>query len=484
MSRAIDHLFENRSVPPGRLRKTAVDGLGVPQTRVLIAETDSATIQLLREFLGSPDFSVSVVNDGLSAVETARKGEHDVIISDWLLPGMAGLRMLSKLKSLGSPPEVIFISGQVAVEVAVEAIRMGASDFLSKPLRSLSVQEAVRRASAKRRIVADHNPTGRRVLRSHSQTLASSRSPLMQEIAQLVARVAKSNSTILITGDSGVGKEVIARSIHEESLRCNNTFTDISCAAIPETLLESELFGYEKGSFTGANAAKPGLFELANGGTLFLDEIGEIGPILQAKLLRVIETRSFYRVGGTKQITVDVRILVATNKDLKHEVEQGEFRKDLFYRLNTINIEVPPLRNHSDDIPLLIDQFMEEFDGTGQRRFSEAAKDALKRYPWPGNVRELRNVIERALLISPHMLIDVEDLPEDIINLRTSSHEMGGDPAVESVSLIEMEKKQIASVLHRTHWHRGRAADLLAISPKTLYRKIKLYELDKSVETL
>jgi DNA-binding NtrC family response regulator len=452
------------------------------KVRVLVVDNDLTTIRLLQQHYSQKDFVFVVANNGLSAIELIQTEEFDVLLAELMLPRMTGLQLLSKVKAQENGPEVIMVSSQPAVEAAVEAIRMGAVDFLTKPLRVPLLQDAINRAYEKRRLVIENNPAIRRPRGPQCIIPSMTRSSKMKEIAQLVTRVAKSNSTILITGDSGVGKEVIARAIHAESLRCNSPFTDISCAAIPETLLESEMFGYEKGSFTGADSSKPGLFELATGGTLFLDEIGEIGPVLQTKLLRVIETRSFYRVGGTKQITVDVRILAATNKDLKQAVKEGKFRKDLFYRLNTINIEIPPLRERRDDIPLLIHQFLEEFDRTHQRRFSDPAMELLKRYPWPGNVRELRNMVERVLLISPNMLIDVEDLPQDILDYKSAAGKEAEASVGDPVSLVEMEKRQIATVLHKTHWHRGKAAEMLAISPKTLYRKIKQYDLDKSFE--
>jgi two-component system, NtrC family, response regulator AtoC len=452
------------------------------KVRVLVVDNDSATIRFLQQHFSQQDFVFITVNNGFSAIELMQSEEFDILLSELTLPRMTGLQLLSKIKSRENCPEVILISGQPAVEAAVEAIRMGAVDFLTKPLRLPLLQDAINRAHEKRRLVIEHNPAVRRPRGPRYMVPSMTQSPKMKEIAQLVTRVAKSNSTILITGDSGVGKEVIAHAIHGESLRCNSPFTDISCAAIPETLLESEMFGYEKGSFTGADSSKPGLFELATGGTLFLDEIGEIGPVLQTKLLRVIETRSFYRVGGTKQITVDVRILAATNKDLKQAVKEGKFRKDLFYRLNTINIEIPPLRDHREDVPLLVHQFLEEFDCTHHRRFSDLAIELMKQYPWPGNVRELRNMVERVLLISPHMLIDVEDLPKEVLDYQSAIGKEDRDFAGGPVSLIELEKRQIANVLQKTRWHRGRAAELLAISPKTLYRKIKQYDLDKSLE--
>ncbi len=448
--------------------------------RVLLADNDSTTLRLLEQHFRQEEFQVQVVNNGASALEACQGQQFDILVTELVLPRLNGLQLLAKLRALKIPPEVILISSQAGIETAVEAMRQGAADFLTKPLRLPVLQDAVRRAFERRCVVLEGAAPGKRVENPRPSSFAQSLSPKMKEVSQLISRVAKSSSTILITGDSGVGKEVVARTIHQESLRCNSPFIDISCAAIPETLLESELFGYEKGSFTGAEAAKPGLFELANGGTLFLDEIGEIGAVLQTKLLRVIETRSFFRVGGTKQISVDVRILAATNKDLRQAVDEGKFRKDLYYRLNTISIEIPTLKERKEDIPLLVREFVAEFDRTEQRRFSEEAMEALERFPWPGNVRELRNVVERALLISPHMLIDREDLPREIAEYRPTADRPSTEQPLTALSLPEMERRQIANVLQQTRWHRGKAAELLAISPKTLYRKIKQYDLDKS----
>lgn len=449
------------------------------KTRVLIAEDDPQSARGLEEYLQAMNCRISVVNNGLSAIEILRREAFDVLIVNLTLPRVTGAQLLTRIKSQGNGPEVIIMSSPVGIDTAVEVMRLGAVDFLIKPVRPVQLQAALRLAAEKRRRLLEQSPLPHPVRPTQTPAFKVIRCPRMKEIEQIVSKVARSNSTILITGDSGVGKEVIARNIHKESLRFNNSFTDISCAAITETLLESELFGHEKGSFTGADSSKPGLLEIANGGTLFLDEIGEIGPVLQTKLLRVIETRSFYRVGGTKQITVDVRILAATNKDLKQAVEEGKFRKDLYYRLNTIHIEVPPLRERSDDIPELIQQFLEEFDPTHQRRFSEPAVEALQRYPWPGNIRELRNVIERVLLISPQMLLDVDDLPNEILNFQSVLEKTPVHTQTFVDSLSEMEKRQIATVLQKTRWHRGKAAELLEISPKTLYRKIKQYDLDK-----
>lgn len=472
--------FSFESPEKAKLGSVSCDRL--TRTRVLLADSDSITIRLLEQHFQQQEFLVSVAHTGDAAVELCQKKSFDIVIADLTLPGLSRLDFFALLKSRDISSEVILISSQAGIEVVVEAMRNGAADFLLKPIRLPLLQEAVGRAFEKRRQKVETRLGGTRLSQPQYVTLSTTESPRMKEILRLVEKVAKSNSTILITGDSGVGKEVIARTIHQESLRCNSPFIDISCAAIPETLLESELFGYEKGSFTGADSSKRGLFELATGGTLFLDEIGEIGSLLQIKLLRVIETRSFYRVGGTKQITVDVRILAATNKDLKQAVEEGKFRKDLYYRLNTINLEVPSLRERVDDIPVLVERFLGEFDCTRQRRFSEAALEVLKQYPWPGNVRELRNMIERALLVSPHMLIDVEDLPQDILTYTPPAPKAQEAPPPLTASLIEMEKRQIAAILQRTCWHRGKAAELLEISPKTLYRKIKQYELDKMNE--
>jgi transcriptional regulator with PAS, ATPase and Fis domain len=303
----------------------------------------------------------------------------------------------------------------------------------------------------------------------------------MKEILTLVEKVAKTDSNALITGESGVGKELVAQSFHRLSPRQAGPFIDINCGAIQETLLESEMFGYEKGAFTNADSSKPGLFELADQGTLFLDEIGELSQRLQVKLLRVLETKSFFRVGGTKQVKVDIRLVAATNKNLAQEVQENRFRQDLLYRINTVVIEIPPLRERIDDIPLLVEHFIGLIVGQKGVTVSPAALEALCEYQWPGNARELKNVVERALVLASNGQITPECLPIEIYNkkkLDMPSPMSDKTSAAQVKSLADLEKEQILTTLNKVNWHRGRAALLLGITPKTLYRKLRSYNLE------
>ncbi|HEY6332734.1 MAG TPA: sigma-54 dependent transcriptional regulator, partial [Blastocatellia bacterium] len=302
----------------------------------------------------------------------------------------------------------------------------------------------------------------------------------MLDIMALVRKVATSNTVVLVTGESGTGKELVANAIHHFSPRHTGPFIDVSCAAIQDTLLESELFGYEAGAFTGARKRKLGLFELASGGTLFLDEIGEMSLTLQAKVLRVLETRSFYRVGGTRKVEVDVRIVTATNRELDHYVGEGKFRNDLFFRINNFTIKLPPLRDRFEDIPSLAQYFLAQINGMANMTISDEAMQVMQRYSWPGNVRELRNVIERAIILSSSSEITSADLPLEIrANLLEPIDSF--EPENGSASnLGELKKKQILKVLEQTGWHQGKAAEALGISPSTLYRQLKLYGLTRS----
>ena len=337
---------------------------------------------------------------------------------------------------------------------------------------------------------AENERLKRRVQRQKPETDAAGwNSGIMQPVLRLIERLAPSDLPLLITGESGVGKELVAREVHARSRRASAPFVDLNCAAIPDTLLESELFGHEKGAFTGAATARAGLFEAADSGTLFLDEVGELPPGLQVKLLRVLETMSFYRVGGRRKVSVDVRLVTATNRDLAFESKGGSFRADLFYRINAGTIAVPPLRNRKEEIRPLAESFLQ---GTGTRTsLDPAVLSAFESYPWPGNVRELRNVVERAALLARDGLIRLEDLPQEITSgdpltpwLGASARaaeaaDEAGDASPARGSLQDLERERILEVLHATRWHRGKAAETLGISVRTLYRKIKTFDLDQ-----
>jgi DNA-binding NtrC family response regulator len=329
----------------------------------------------------------------------------------------------------------------------------------------------VRRAWEKRKLSRDNALLQDRLRRVDAVPEIITRDPAMQAVLALVERVARSDSPVLVSGESGTGKELVARALHRLSERAGGPLVDINCAAIAETLMESELFGHEKGAFTGAMTRKSGLFELAAGGTLFMDEIGELDPRLQGKLLRALETGTFYRVGGTQKVQVDVRIVAATNRDLAKAVAEGSFRGDLFYRINTISLALPPLRERAVDIPALAEHFLRYYGGPMAPRLAPDAVEALVAYGWPGNIRELRNVMERAVLLASGGTITAADLP---FNPLPGMPRMVDDAPV-AVSLADLERRHIAQVLHQTSWHQGRAAGLLGISTKTLYRKIREY---------
>ena len=443
-----------------------------PRIKVLIAEDEENLGTILEQFLVGRGHHVQTVRDGRSALQALRADTWDVALLDIVMPEMDGLEVLKAVREETAPPEVIIITGNGTIETAITAMKLGAYDYLSKPYRMAEIDVLVRRAWEKRQLARENAAMHNRLERVDAIPELITQYAPMQAVLALVEKVARSDSSVLISGESGTGKELIARAIHRISPRARHTLVDINCAAIADQLLESELFGHERGAFTGALSRKQGLFELAQGGSLFMDEIGELEPRLQGKLLRALETGSFFRVGGTQKVEVDVRIIAATNKDLGRAVSENQFRGDLFYRINTIGVTLPPLRERTVDIPLLADHFLRRFGGAHPPRLGPDAVEALQAYHWPGNVRELRNVMERAVLLSTGGAIHARDLP------LTAGVQMPGTVAPvpgQAVSLADLERRHIESVLTQTSWHQGRAAQMLGISSKTLYRKIREY---------
>jgi two-component system, NtrC family, response regulator AtoC len=448
--------------------------------RLLIAEDEKNLGLVLQKELSRLGHYVSLVHDGLAAIETARESEFDVALLDIMMPGASGIDVLRELRQLEQPPEILMMTGHATVETALQAMKLGAYDYLTKPCHIQELEAVLNKAFEKRVLRRENLILQSRLTYKDKAPDIIVQSQKMLEIMALVRKVAASNTVVLVTGESGTGKELVANAIHHFSTRHAGPFIDVSCAAIQDTLLESELFGYEAGAFTGARKRKLGLFELASGGTLFLDEIGEMSLTLQAKVLRVLETRSFYRVGGTRKVEVDVRIVTATNRELDHYVGEGKFRNDLFFRINNFTIKLPPLRDRSEDIPSLAQYFLAQINGAGNMTISEEAMEVMQRYSWPGNVRELRNVIERALILSCGNEITSLDLPLEI-RANLSEPIDSFEPENESASnLGELKKKQILKVLEQTGWHQGKAAEALGISPSTLYRQLKLYGLTRS----
>ncbi|MEO8621455.1 MAG: sigma-54 dependent transcriptional regulator [bacterium] len=436
--------------------------------KVLVAEDEVHLGQILSNFLAGRGYAVNTVTDGRAALEALRAEAYDVALLDIVMPELDGLEVLKQVRADADPPEVIIITGNGTIETAISAMKLGAYDYMAKPYRMAEIDVLVRRAWEKRRLARENVLLQSQLERAGGGSEIVTQYAPLQAVLDVVAKVAPSDSAVLITGESGTGKELVAHMLHRLSERAG-PFVDVSCASLSEGMLESELFGHERGAFAGADERKLGLMELAAGGTLFLDEISELSLKLQSKLLRALDQRSFYRVGGTQKVEVDVRILAASNRDLVQRASEGLFRDDLLYRINTIEIKLPPLRERAVDIPLIARQFLRLFGKANPPTLTVEALDVLSRYPWPGNARELRNVIERVVLLAQGPQIRASDLPLQLPGAGAAS---SASPAV---SLAELERRHIESVLHNTNWHQGRAASALGISSKTLYRKIREY---------
>jgi two-component system, NtrC family, response regulator AtoC len=437
--------------------------------RILIADDERNLRELIVRELGRRGHEVEGVADGVAALERIRETPFDVVVLDMRMPHKEGIDVLRELATFPEAPQVIMLTGFQEVSTAVEAMKLGAYDYLTKPTKIEELDVVVRKAAEKGQLVRDNV-----ALRAHAPGAAPfggllTQSAQMHEVLRIIDRVAPTDSAVLVLGESGTGKELAARAIHEHSTRAARAFVPIHCGALPRDVFESELFGHEKGAFTGAVGTKPGLVELADGGTLFLDEIGEMEPDSQVKLLRALETGTFYRVGATRPRRVDVRLVAATNRDLAEAMKSGEFRQDLYYRINTITVSLPPLRDRRDDVVLLAKHFVESNAKYGLKRLAAATLAALEAYAWPGNVRELLHAIERAVILSKGDEIFPADLPPEILGSNASPVGSAGG------SLETMERQHIIAVLRQVNGHRGKAAALLAIDPKTLYRKINSY---------
>ena len=435
--------------------------------RVLVADDEKNLRELLVRELGRKGHAALGVADGRAALDRLREEAPEVLLLDMKMPNVEGIDVLRELQGFPEPPQVIVMTGFQDVTTAVEAMKLGAYDYLTKPARIEELDILIRKAAEKGRLVRQ-NVVMRGQLEEPGYQNFITGSPRMDEVLHLIDRVAPTDSSVLVLGESGTGKELVARAIHDRSARAQQAFVPIHCGALAREVLESELFGHEKGAFTGAVATKAGLIELADGGTLFLDEIGEMEPESQVKLLRVLESYAFFRVGGTRRRTVDMRLVAATNRDLAEAIKTGEFRQDLFYRINTITITLPPLRERPEDIRRLAEHFLEQSATYGRKRLSDSAMDCLERYRWPGNVRELQHAVQRAVILSQGDLIQPTDLPEEVRGGRPSAASPGG-------SLEDMERQHIISTLRSVGGHRAKAATVLRIDPKTLYRKIQAY---------
>ena len=442
---------------------------------VLVVDDERPTRLLMERELPQAGCSITSVENGERALEQLLVQDFDVVLLDLKMPGIGGMETLRRIRDSGASAEVVVLTGHPDVDSAIEAMKLGAYDYLTKPFKLAEVEVVLRRAAERKRLRSENTALRRMVAQRAPAPLLVGRSEAIRAVLEVVGRVAPTDASVLVAGESGTGKGLLARAIHQGSPRASAPFLVVNCSAFQDQLLESELFGHEKGAFTGATVVKPGLFEVADRGTLFLDEVGEMSPSMQAKLLQVLDSGELRRVGGTRAHRVDVRIIAATNKDLAHEVRAGRFREDLFHRLNVISVTLPPLRERKEDVPLLIEHFMRQLRLTGRKpkTLSTEALQALCAYSWPGNVRELANTLERVMILTRGEIIGPEDLPPNVRSPVVAAE----DPSGGLASLAEMERLHIARVLAQTGGRKMKAADLLGIDLKTLNHKIKLYKI-------
>ena len=445
---------------------------------VLVVDDDPAHRTMLRTLLTGWGYTIFEADDGSTAIEKVHDQAFDLILMDIRMLKVSGLQALTEIKAFNPAIPVIIMTAYSSVETAVEALKNGAYDYLTKPLDFDELRFAMERAMDHTRL-KEENRLLRETLGSHfDMRNIIGRSPAMAKLLETVAQVAPSEATVLITGESGTGKELIAGAIHFNSPRKDGPFVKINCAAITETLLESELFGHEKGAFTGAYRRKEGRFRQAHGGSLFLDEISEMSLAMQVKLLRVLQEREITRVGGEEVIKVDVRIIAATNKDLVQEMEAGRFREDLYYRLNVVTLNMPPLRERREDIPLLAQHFLNIFSEKNHKQikgFTPQAMDRLLKYDWPGNVRELMNGVERAVVLSRSEYLDEEDLPMILKDASLSGEILAKNAILADMPLDEVEKASVLKMLELTGGNKSEAARRLGITRRTLHKKLKMY---------
>lgn len=445
---------------------------------ILVVEDGHSQREILRDFLRDEGHDVSEAESGEKALKQLRENYFDLLLIDYKMPGMDGMELLKGVKRINPEVDVIMMTAYGTIEIAVQAMKAGAVDYVTKPIELDELLILIDRISERRTLLKENeilrDELGRKGVTADDIIF---RSPIMSEVINLAGRVATSKATVLIQGESGTGKELVARLIHALSPRSEKPMTVVNCAALPESLLESELFGHEKGAFTGAVQRRIGRFEEAGGGSLFLDEIGELPQPVQVKLLRFLQEREFQRLGGNRTLHSDVRIISATNRDLKTKIGEGSFREDLFYRLNVVAITIPPLRERKEDLSPLIDHFLRHFSSQNEKEIEGVlpeAKDLLLKYDYPGNVRELANIIERAVVIARGSLISTRDLPFYEERLSSDREERMGRTTLKD-SVERLERKMILEAMEKTKNHQTKAADLLGISERMLRYKLKKY---------
>ena len=439
---------------------------------ILIVEDDPANLESLEKIFQREGYRVHTASDGVAALGVLRREPIHIVLTDLMMPGMSGVELLRAARMIVPEVEVLLMTAYGTVETAVEAMKEGAYDFVTKPLKRALLLKVVKRAIEKRTLFLENRSLRAQLVNAQRPRTIVGTSPAWKRTMEMVYQAAPSQATVLLHGESGTGKELIAKALHQASLRAQGSFVAFNCAAFPDTLIESELFGYEKGAFTGASQRRQGRFEMAHGGTIFLDEIGEMTPAAQVKLLRVLQEGEFERLGSSQTVPVDVRVIAATNRDLKEAVRGGRFREDLYYRLNVIALTLPPLRERKEDVPLLVEHFLGVYAARNQRPVMRVGRDAMERhgaYAWPGNVRELENTIERCVVMTRADEITAADLPAPI-------HEGTGSgryvTVVVGTPLEEVEQRLITETLRHTRGDKAMAAQLLGISLRTIYRKL------------
>jgi len=451
------------------------------KTRILIVDDEVDALDLMEELFMKHGYETYTARNGLEALKVINEHEPDILISDMVMPEMDGIKLLEVVRKKYPDIAVIMITAHGTIETAVEAMKKGAKDYILKPLRLDEILSKVDTISQLKSLQKENEYLREKLYQKYNFNNIIGKNRKMLELFELIKDIAKTNSTVLITGESGTGKELIANAIHFNSDRIKKPFVKVNCAVLAENLLESELFGHVKGAFTGAIRDKLGRFELANGGTIFLDEIGDISPNMQLKLLRVLQEGEFERVGGTETIKVDVRIIAATNRNLEEMMRKGEFRQDLYYRLNVIPLEVPPLRERKDDIPLLVTHFIEKFSKQFNKEIEAIDEDAmrsLQNYSWPGNIRELENLIERAVVLNKTGRLTIKDFPEYVVHQEISSDiELDEDSSLTDM-VDNFEKQLILKALRENNFNKLRTAEKLGIHRSTFMSKLKKYGIN------
>ncbi len=449
--------------------------------RILVVDDEQSMCDFMEIMLKKEGYEVATSVSGHEAVQMASSDNYDLIIADLMMPEMSGLELLKKVKSARPEQDFLVMTAFASVDTAIEAMKEGALDYISKPFKVDEIRLVIEKSVKNHNLKKENKELKEKIQKDTSFDNFVGQSEEVSKLKKLAQKVSATDSTVLIRGESGTGKDLIAKAIHSSSERSTGPFITINCAALPETLLESELFGYKKGAFTGAIKDKDGLFKVADGGTFFLDEIGNTSPAIQVKLLRVLEDKIITPVGDTRPVEVDVRLIAATNADLEEDVKGGRFREDLFYRLNVIPIQIPPLRERTEDIPILANHFISAFcqrSNLDLKILTPEALEVLRKYNWPGNVRELENCIERAVLLSRAGNIDVPDFPSKITEENTKSIISEDKP--ENPTLESIEKAYIYYIMNQTKGKKTKAAKLLGIDNSTLYRKLQRYKFDTS----